>query len=185
MYQPTLTIAPGQWVRLEMVNAVGDTYAEVELRDSVALNSKGLATNCQMKLLALDGVFLYNGARDPFDDVVLLHPASRASLAVMCTTTGSRYLQTNPMGRAADYEAGFLQNLLTITVKGATVTMIEPVWGAEEIPRPYYLQDLRGTSPTGGSDSTSVWETGVEQSAIVGGAAWLGVGAVLACLTLF
>eukprot|EP01052_Picozoa_sp_SAG31_P004361 SAG31_NODE_180_length_21118_cov_62.152671_2_plen_626_part_00 len=105
--------------------------------------------------------------------MVLLHPASRASLAVMCSTAGTRYLQTNPMGRAADYEVVFLQNLLTLVVAGAPVSMDTPAWGVDDIARPYYLQSLLGTAPTA---AASVWETGVEQTAMVGGAAWVGVG---------
>jgi hypothetical protein len=176
-YQPKLTIAPGQWVRLEMVNAVGDTFIEVELRDAVTLGQKGISAGCQMKLLALDGVFLFNGVRTPADNAVLMNPASRASIAVMCSTAGTRYLQTNPMSRASDYEATFLQNLLTIEVTGTAVTMTAPAWTAADIERPYYLKDLRTTSPTGGADSTSVWQVGVEQSGMVAGSgAHLGVG---------
>lgn len=167
-FQPTLTVAPGAWTRLEVLNAVGDTYVELELRSEVVLGGTGLATGCEMMLQALDGVFLNSGARSV--DVVLLAPASRASVAVKCTGATTVYLQSSPNNRAADYEAGYLQNLLTIEVAGDSVTMNAPAWGAADVPRPLYLQDLQGLTPT------NTWEIGVEQTAIVGGGAWVGVG---------
>ena len=64
--------------------------------------------------------------------VVLMSPASRAGIAVMCSTSGTRYLQSNPMSRASDYESGFLQNLLTIEVTGTAVSMTAPAWTGRE-----------------------------------------------------
>ncbi len=39
LYQPSLRVAPGAWTRLEVVNAVGDTYLELEIRTGVALGA--------------------------------------------------------------------------------------------------------------------------------------------------
>ena len=58
-----------------------------------------------MKLLALDGVFLHSGPRPV--KRVLLTPAGRASVAVMCASAGTFYLQSNHLGEACDAEAGY------------------------------------------------------------------------------
>jgi hypothetical protein len=34
-FQPSLTIQPGEWHRFELINAVGDTYLEVEVRTEI------------------------------------------------------------------------------------------------------------------------------------------------------
>jgi hypothetical protein len=39
LYQPSLAVAPGAWTRMEVVNAVGDTYLELEVRTGVALGA--------------------------------------------------------------------------------------------------------------------------------------------------
>jgi hypothetical protein len=88
---------------------------------------------------------------------------------------GTYYLQSNPQTRAADHEATFRQNLLTLNVSGATATSntAPPSWSASEMPRPSYLTDLMSASAT---TAENVWQIGVEQTAVVGGGAWLGVG---------
>jgi hypothetical protein len=47
--------------------------------------------------------------------------AGRASLAVMCPSAGTYYIQTRSEMRAADAEASFIQNLLTLKVTGTVV----------------------------------------------------------------
>ena len=168
--QPNLAMRTGVWNRFELVNAVGDVFLEVEVRTGVAVGGGGVSA-CTMKLLSLDGVFLNSGIRDV--TYVLMAPASRAGVAVMCESAGTFYLQSNPMTRAADHEAGFLQNLVTLSVSaggGVDGLTTAPSWTTSDINRPAYVTDMLAATPV------STWEMGVEQTDIVGGGAWLGVG---------
>jgi hypothetical protein len=163
--QPHVTMAPKEWRRLDIVNAVGDVYLELETRTAA---DGGGDEACEMKLLALDGVFLHSGPRPV--KRVLLTPAGRASVAVMCASAGTFYLQSNHLGEACDAEAGFQQVMLTLKVSGGDASMAEPSWAATAIARPPYLESLLKSKPV------SSWQVGVEQTDMVGGAAWLGVG---------
>mmetsp|Transcript_50288 Transcript_50288/g.121065 ORF Transcript_50288/g.121065 Transcript_50288/m.121065 type:complete len:703 (+) Transcript_50288:182-2290(+) len=170
-FQPQLELRPGQWVRLETVNAVGDVFVELEVRSGVGIDAE--TAPCSMKLLALDGVPLRGGSRDA--SFVALAPAARASIAVMCEESGTFYLQTVDGGRAADSEALFQQNLVTLAVNGEVATMDAPEWGAGAFPLPAYFRDLRDLGE--GNSAAAVWQIGVEQGGVTGGGAWLGVGA--------
>ena len=167
--QPTLALGVNVWTRFELVNAVGDVFLELEVRTGVALNGGGEPA-CSLRLLALDGVFLNSGVRAV--DHVCMPPGGRASVAVLCATAGTFYLQSNPMGRAADHEASFLQNLVSLSVAAASggAPNAEPAWGYADITRPPYLQDLRAKS------AAATWQMSVEQTGVTGGGAWLGVG---------
>ena len=93
--QPVLEMRVGVWNRFELLNAVGDVYLEIELRTAVALGGGG-ATACEMMLLSLDGVFPHSGTRSISH--VLMTPATRAGIAVRCSTAGEFYLQRQPDG---------------------------------------------------------------------------------------
>eukprot|EP00164_Ancoracysta_twista_P002674 GFYU01003557.1.p1 GENE.GFYU01003557.1~~GFYU01003557.1.p1 ORF type:complete len:774 (-),score=245.48 GFYU01003557.1:166-2487(-) len=172
-WQPKLSINQGEWNRFDLCNAVGDTYIEVEIRDTVKYDKTAQASSvCSMTLLALDGVFLFNGPRDV--SKILMAPASRASVAVNCDNAGTFYLQSNPQEKAADNESLFLQNLVTLEVTapaaGAQIAAAKPSSLGANLPRPSYLKDLRQRTPT------NSWQVGVEQTGVTNGGAWLGVG---------
>lgn len=178
LWQPRMAMAPGSWHRFDIVNAVGDLYIELEVRTAVSLCTTssncpaGNTAACSIKLLALDGIFLFDGVRDV--SYVAFAPASRASIAVMCPTAGTYYLQSNPANRASAYEGQLLQNLITLEVAGTAVTQAAPT--AKEmldaIVRPVHLQDLRS------ANATNAWQIGVEQTGqgAQAAGAWLGVG---------
>ena len=167
-YQPRLAMLPKEWRRFEVVNAQGQLYMELEIRSAVA---GGTSTACSMILLANDGIFL-KASRNL--SVVLLPPAGRASIAVMCSAAGTYYFQSNPQGRAADYEALLKQNLITLVVSGsatATTATVAPVWKAGAVSYPRHLQDLTSAA------AKYTIEIGVDQTGVPFPAgAWLGIG---------
>ena len=167
--QPVLTVKPAVWHRMEFVNAAVDVFLEVEIRTAVSFGGGG-STACEMRLLSIDGVLLHNGHRA--SDAVMFAPATRSGVAVRCATEGTYHLQSNPMQRAADHEAQFLQNLITLVVSadGAPGGTTLPTWTDTGVARPHYLRDLRSSSVA------STWQISVEQTSVSGGGAWLGVG---------
>ena len=168
--QPVREMRVGVWNRFELLNAVGDVYLEIELRTAVALGGGG-ATACEMMLLSLDGVFPHSGARSISH--VLMVPASRAGIAVRCSSAGEFYLQSNPTERASAYDVGFLQNLVTLSVSAAggdDGTTDAPVLAEADVHRPNYLQNLLDATPV------SEWQVATRQGGVVGGGNWLGVG---------
>ena len=168
--QPVREMRVGVWNRFEVVNALGDIYLELEVRTGVAFRGGGEAA-CAMRLLSMDGVFLYNGVRAT--SLVLVSPAGRVGVAVMCDTPGTYYFQTSSEGRASGNAAGFLQNLMTLSVSaagGEDGARDAPAWAASEVHRPHYLEDLRNV---GGVVSTWELSTG---GALPNGHRALGVG---------
>ena len=128
-YQPHVNMQTGQWTRVDIVNAVGDTFLELE------------ASSCEVMVMAIDGVFLVNGPRSV--SFFSLVPAGRVSLAVRCSSAGTFQLVSNPQLRASEYHSAFSQNLLTLEVSGAEMTSVTPTWSDGDILFPYYLRDLR------------------------------------------
>eukprot|EP00930_Biecheleria_cincta_P073471 TRINITY_DN6075_c0_g1_i2.p1 TRINITY_DN6075_c0_g1~~TRINITY_DN6075_c0_g1_i2.p1 ORF type:complete len:1800 (+),score=161.76 TRINITY_DN6075_c0_g1_i2:120-5519(+) len=162
--QPKLSLTVGQWTIFELVNAVGDSYIELEIRTAV----NGGSTACSMTLLAIDGVYLH-ASRSITE--FMFPPAGRASIAVMCATAGTFYLQSYPQARAADLEALVGQNLVTLEAVGNGPAATGPSWTKGSVDRAWYLQDLTNARVEG------EWQIGVEQSAIDQPAgAHLGVG---------
>ena len=177
--QPVREMRVGVWNRFELLNAVGDVYLEIELRTAVALGGGG-ATACEMMLLSLDGVFPHSGARSISH--VLMMPATRAGIAVRCSTAGEFYLQSNPTERASAYDVAFLQNLVTLVVSadgGDDGTTDAPVLAEADVNRPNYLQNMLDTTPV------SEWHmaTRLAGATVEGGSNWLGVGADCATST--
>ena len=170
--QPVREVRTGVWNRIELLNAVGDVYLEIELRTTVSLNGATGENACTMMLISLDGVFLHSGARTVTH--VLLVPGSRAGVAVMCSEAGEYYLQSNPTERASALDVGFLQNLVTWSVTangGDDGTTTAPTLATDEIVLPNYLQDLQGVSGV-----VSEWQLSTRQGGVVGGGNHLGVG---------
>ena len=170
--QPVREVRTGVWNRIELLNAVGDVYLEIELRTTVSLNGATGENACTMMLISLDGVFLHSGARTVTH--VLLMPGSRAGVAVMCSEAGEYYLQSNPTERASTFDVGFLQNLVTwyVTADGGDDgTTTAPTLAADEIVRPNYLQDLQEVSGV-----VSEWQISTRQGGVVGGGNHMGVG---------
>ena len=85
---PTLTIAPGTWYRFRMAYAAVETEATFSFSD---------AGNCEMQLLAKDGVYLHTAPREVTD--LPLYPGARCDIAVRCSTTGSVDLVANTRRR--------------------------------------------------------------------------------------
>jgi FtsP/CotA-like multicopper oxidase with cupredoxin domain len=153
-FMPKYTVAPGEYVIMNFVHAVGDFYMTLQVQQSVM---SGSLAPCTWQLLAYDGVYLSAARTTTF---IAMAPGHRVTAAFQCTTAGTYYLTSNPYdsqaGAVADTEALFSQNLVTITVTGATVTMSAPT-GLCDIPRPDYLTSLLTATP----DST--WSVSTEQ----------------------
>ena len=210
-YQPQVTISTHTWHRLELTNGA-DTFLELELRTEVAGGGVDAAANpkgsdglyCDVWLLGVDGVLFPRGPRrlpkaaagDP-SHVVLLSSASRASVALSCSMPGRYYLQSLPRLRAAkDFEAAFMQNILTVNVvspanpDGGPVALGSGVmtmtkakrsasprrqamtfWSEGDIRMPYYLQSTLTVVP-----DSNVEISMDQRFATPGGAMTLGVG---------
>lgn len=179
LYQPNLTIVQGEWNRFELINAVGDSFLEIEVLNTT---QDGPTTGCQMLLFALDGVFLFHGPRSVNHS--LMGPAARVSLGVMCPENGQFYLQSRPMGRASDnINIAFRQNLVTLTVLPVTTSFMAlfrlgnsaPTWGLNDIARPHYLKDLTLEVPASvGEMSVALPEN--NQTTFFQRMDWIGVG---------
>eukprot|EP00295_Goniomonas_pacifica_P006374 CAMPEP_0175828336 /NCGR_PEP_ID=MMETSP0107_2-20121207/12752_1 /TAXON_ID=195067 ORGANISM="Goniomonas pacifica, Strain CCMP1869" /NCGR_SAMPLE_ID=MMETSP0107_2 /ASSEMBLY_ACC=CAM_ASM_000203 /LENGTH=267 /DNA_ID=CAMNT_0017141051 /DNA_START=101 /DNA_END=901 /DNA_ORIENTATION=+ len=155
----------GEYVRFDMLLAVGDIYVELEIRDAIA---GGGSSACEMTVLALDGVFL---SAPRVQSYIAFAPASRVTVAVMCSSAGTYYMQSNPTQRVGDYEALYAQNLVTLVV-GSTAPL------APRSPPPR----RRGAAATSQEDmqsttASATWELGVEQTGVTSPASyWIGIG---------
>lgn len=165
--QPRASLRVGEWRRFDILSAVGDVFLELEIRTAV---NGGGSNAGNMYIVAIDGVMLTAPRRS---DVFLLTMAGRVSVMVKFDAAGTYYLQSNPLKRAADFEATFRQNILTIvvTTDSTFTAMTQPTWTAAQVTRPTYLADLQSAT------ATASFEIGVDQTGVSGGGAWLGVGA--------
>eukprot|EP00301_Raphidiophrys_heterophryoidea_P027654 c9756_g1_i2.p1 GENE.c9756_g1_i2~~c9756_g1_i2.p1 ORF type:complete len:451 (-),score=137.44 c9756_g1_i2:431-1729(-) len=141
-YQPYFNLTTNEWVRFDVVNAVGDTYGELEVRTAI----QGGSLFCDVMALAYDGVYLTSPRVVTF---VALAPATRANIAVRCSQSGTYYMQLTPGYRICDAEAQFAQNLVTLYVSGSAVSMTTPTWTSASIPYPYYLTSLLTATVSG------------------------------------
>jgi len=130
-YQPTYTIQPGEWKILDVLVASSDRIVELELRDSVGFNAGNLA--CDVRLLAVDGIYLSTARTGDSTKHLTLVQSSRASIAVMCASVGTFFLQSattfnssNRLSSIGDYQTKSNQVLLILSVKGPKYVMSPP-----------------------------------------------------------
>ena len=73
IYHPTVSIKTNQATLFRMVNSATHRFIELELS----------SINCEMKLIARDGIFQYT----PYQTVnaIVLAPGSRSDVAILCT----------------------------------------------------------------------------------------------------
>ena len=136
-----------------------------------------------MRLLALDGVYLTRTRQGRFVDHLVMVPATRATVAVMCPTPGQYYLHTigttnadHPLGHIATSKQKFNQMLMVIQVHHPSVVMSGPPDDLSGIERPSYLRSLEN-DPV---DPSNYWSMSVLQTKCCGEDAkaknWLGYG---------
>lgn len=131
-YQPVVSMSPGEWQRWRVVYA-GYTVDQLDFQFENA-------PNCEMKLLAKDGIYIQDYPRDV---TVLPMPAGgRADVMVRCTSTGDF--------NVIDYDG---DTILTASVSGATISSTDlEAWSPT---LPAYLTDLTSTSAGTGCDCTT------------------------------
>lgn len=180
-----LACFPQEWVIFDMLAASGDRLLGVEVRTQVGYNKGALA--CDIRLLALDGVYLETARTGLAVTHLAMVQAQRATIALQCASAGVYYLQTTGNGSDSsssnyfrwlgDLEVQSNQNLLFLNVTGAKSTKTSMLAGGESlgIARPSYLRNLR-------SDSISInnrWSMAVEQTGCCDDRAatyWMGIG---------
>lgn len=135
MYQPKLTMAPGEWQRWRVANG-GITHV-IEL---------AMPRSCTGLLLAADGVYL-PGPR-VLSAPLVMAPGARADVAIMCPETGEFDIRSSPsvdnngwLGQAPRLSV----MLAVLEVVGDFINMTQP----DATPNPpAYLVDLNGTDVT-------------------------------------
>lgn len=78
-YLPEVHMKPGEFKRLRYVNAIANNVAEL------------VAPGCEMYVLAMDGIYWKAPTKR---EVVVLPPGGRTDLAVMCTSAGTFFMET-------------------------------------------------------------------------------------------
>jgi FtsP/CotA-like multicopper oxidase with cupredoxin domain len=181
-YQPTNSMSPGEWQIFDMVAASGDRILELEIRTDIG-RDRG-ASACNIRLLALDGVYLSAARSGTYVDHLPMIQAQRASIAVMCDTAGTFLFQTARAAsssdaffeKISDVEVGSTQVLMILSVSGTSVSMAEPPTDLTTIPKPSYLNDLSAIPIS----SSSNWSMAFDQSGCCGtditARFWLGMG---------
>ena len=143
VWQPNITLAPGQFKRLRII--AGGTGAFLQLTIAPPPSAAVAATAaCDVYVLAKDGIYVDAAY---VDAAPLLSPGSRLDLAVRCPAIGVYTLASAPLASGhsdlASSSAVFVGPLVRLIVAGAPVTMEPP----SELPmRPSYLPDLRNIS---------------------------------------
>jgi hypothetical protein len=190
-YQPTLTIQPGEWISMDILCASIDRQVELEITSimgssavdpltagvyannntSTSVNSTNMDTECDVWLLALDGVYLDTPRNSSNAKHLILLPGSRATIAVQCPTNGTYYLQTLSSSSTSSiyYSVGTadtksVQNLLVLNVTGDNIGYMT---GGKNLTmhtltanRPEYISDLTSDTSDAGVHSFSI---GMEQ----------------------
>jgi hypothetical protein len=173
---------------------------EIEIRDDVGL-SNGVQS-CDVRLLSLDGIYLNESRTGTNARHLPIIQGSRASIAVMCSTLGTYYLQTattideaNPFSNIGEILSKSSQNLLILKIEGQAVIaaeQTEPPMDLSSISRPSYLNSLVSNDilPL---DNNKIWSIGLEQQGCcpsgntltTASKYWLGIGTdcTLPCLT--
>eukprot|EP01035_Chromulina_nebulosa_P029923 gene29923-39723_t len=124
-YQPTLYLQPGEWRIMDILAASGDRILEIEIKPYIGNpNIWNNDYSCDVKLLALDGMYLDSTRSGPFVRHLTLLQGARASLAVQCNLTGLYYLQTvtsfnesSPYYGIGEYQT----NLVNLRVAGTFI----------------------------------------------------------------
>ena len=122
MFEPVLTVAPGEWTRWRLIYPGQQAHPAQALDLAVAAPNIG----CEMQLLAKDGIYLADAPRQISQARV---PAGgRADVMVRCSTAGTADVTSE--GRL----------IARLHVAGAAQTSdLLPAWSP---PRPPYLADL-------------------------------------------
>ncbi len=168
-FQPNYSMSAGQNVIFDVLNASGDQILELQVMSNI-----GSGSTCDMTLLAMDGVYLTAPRKINFFPML---PSSRASIAILCNSVGTFYLQSfadqNARGNFVDNEVRFTQNLLTLNV-GPSSTNLQGVSATsialKKISRPSYLNDLTN------NNTTKIWEISNDQTKADKDTAWIGMG---------
>ena len=132
-FQPKISIKPGEWRRLRLLNAAHQS--------SLSLILPG----CETLILAMDGVYLQSPRPKNTSAPIVLPPGSRSDVAVMCGSRGKFALRSNenPDPINLGQQTGFYSGILALLdVAGEAVAMHPP----SQLPAlPEYL---RGDLPT-------------------------------------
>lgn len=172
-YQPTHRLHQNKWEIFDILVASADRMIEVELKKTVG-NANYKDRVCDMRLLALDGIYLSETRSGEYGRHIPLVPGSRASIAIMCNQTGVFYLQTvATLDKDNDYyyfgevDTKSTQNLLTLDVIESTSAANEPPpTNLSGIIRPSYMTNI--TNPT------QVISFGLDQHG--SSSHWIGIG---------
>jgi hypothetical protein len=168
-YQPTFALTATEWVLFDVLVVSGSRIVELELRDAAQVNTQLDASVCDLRILALDGIYLTKTRTGPYNKHLPLLQGSRATIALMCRVPGTYYVVTasvvddgsNKFTRAANLGSATLtpaelqqsyvrigkpstksiQTLLGITVSGQSlgISWAPPPDDLSTIPRPAYL----------------------------------------------
>eukprot|EP00560_Eucampia_antarctica_P005560 CAMPEP_0197842830 /NCGR_PEP_ID=MMETSP1437-20131217/46962_1 /TAXON_ID=49252 ORGANISM="Eucampia antarctica, Strain CCMP1452" /NCGR_SAMPLE_ID=MMETSP1437 /ASSEMBLY_ACC=CAM_ASM_001096 /LENGTH=553 /DNA_ID=CAMNT_0043452767 /DNA_START=231 /DNA_END=1892 /DNA_ORIENTATION=+ len=136
MYQPTLTIVQGEWQRWRVLYAGWqDLTLELSLEENGA--------DCEMHLLAKDGIYINDYPRSLADDPTLpVPPGGRADVMIKCSNVGS-----------ASFSALTRRDTLTLQVVESNTTSTASAaeaWVPDEIPE--YLEPVMGLPSSSGCD---------------------------------
>lgn len=142
LYQPTQYLYPNEWIIFDMVAASGDRIMGLEIRTGVGYKTGSLA--CNVKLLAVDGVYLQTARTGDAVTHLTMLQAQRATIAVMCSSAGTYYLQTvgttdssYKYSKLGDLEIMSNQNLMFLKVTGLR---------RHRLPSPLIFRLLKGLS---------------------------------------
>ncbi len=172
-YQPIYTLRQNKWEIFDIVVASADRMIELELKRSVG-NDKYDDRVCDMRLLALDGVYLSKTRTGEYGRHIPLVPGSRASIAVMCDEIGTYYIQTvatldkdNNYYYIGEIDTKSTQNLVTLNVTFSPSLANEPPpKNLSDITRPSYMNTIK--------NPTQVISIGLDQHG--SSSHWMGTG---------
>lgn len=150
-FQPTITIAPGQWIVFDIVVASGDRILELTVGSETS-SSAIESSRCSLKSLGRNGRYYSSGRSS--DRIVLLQ-GDRANIAVMCPSNGTFYLksvastqESDPYYTVGDYTTKSIQLLLQLQVTGTynvNSTTVEKVFDDLSFLSPSYVPDSTDT----------------------------------------
>lgn len=134
IYQPTMTMERGIWYRWRVLYAGWqDLVLDLTLEENEA--------NCEMHLLAKDGIYITDYPRSMMEDPSLpVPPGGRADVMIKCDATGG-----------ASFSALARKDTLKINVVESDITSTASVlqdWNPEEYPE--YLQPVQSMPTTSG-----------------------------------
>ncbi len=172
-YQPTHKLQQNKWEIFDILVASADRMIEIELKKTVG-NENYKDRVCDMRLLALDGIYLSRTRSGEYARHIPLVPGSRASIAIMCNQTGVFYLQTvatldkdNKYYYFGEIDTKSTQNLVILDVIESSSTANEPPpTNLSDITRPSYMTNI--TNPS------QVISIGLDQHG--SSSHWIGMG---------